>query len=139
GGDRGQAFQQNRQAILQAEVFAIPRGVLTDQVDFLHALVEHGARFRHHRLKSATAEMPSNLWDNAKTARMIATLGDLDIGTVARRCENPWGHLVIEIPAFVTIAGSVYCLTLGDSHNSLQLIGSDDCVHFGDLLLDLVA
>ena len=96
GFDARQAFEQRGQAVAQAEVFAVGGGVLADERDFAHAGGGQIFRFAHHRLESAAAEFSAQLRDDAERAGMVAALGDLDVGGVARRREHAGHALVIE-------------------------------------------
>ncbi len=77
-----------RQAILQAEIFAIAGRVLADQIDFPNALAKEPRRFRYDRFKTAAAELAAILRNHAESAGMVAAFGDLDVGEVAGRGQN---------------------------------------------------
>ncbi len=51
--DLRQARQQQRQAVLQPEIFAVAGGVLPDQVDLAHALLRTGAWLPRSPIRSA--------------------------------------------------------------------------------------
>src|SRR5262245_16380995 len=76
-GNRCQPLEQERKPIAEAEILAIAGSVLTDQVDFAYSLLEQSGCFGNHRFEPAAAKLAAVLRDHAKSARMIATLGDL--------------------------------------------------------------
>ncbi len=95
--DERQPFEQQRQAVFQAEVFAVAGGVLADERDLAHAASRQALRLGHHRLEAPRAELAPQLRDDAERARMIAALGDLDVRRPARRRQHARRVLVVEI------------------------------------------
>src|SRR5215469_9689349 len=87
--DLHKLFEEEGQSVFQAEVFAVAGRVLADESDFADAGAGQMFGFGHHRFKAARAELASKLRDDAKSAGMIASLSNLDVGSVTRRCENP--------------------------------------------------
>ena len=94
---RRQPFEQLRQAVAQAQIFAIGSRVLADQRHFAHACSGQIFRFAHDGFKSAAAEFSAQLRNDAERAGMIAALGDLDVRGVPRRGENARRQVVIEV------------------------------------------
>src|SRR5271165_3706140 len=95
--DLSQSLQQQRQAILQAEVFAVARSVLPDQSDLAYALLRQPLRFGNHRLEATRAKLAAQLRNNAERAGMIAAFGDLDVCRMLGRREQAGGVLVVKI------------------------------------------
>src|SRR5438477_12374362 len=83
--DAGKFFQQQREAIFQAKVLTVAGSVLADESNFAHARAGQALGLRNYRLKPARTELPAQLRNNAKTARMVAAFGNLDVGSVSRR------------------------------------------------------
>ncbi len=80
-----QLFQQKRQAIFQAKVLAIARGVLADQSDFAYSCKRQPLRFGDYRFKPTRSELATQLGDDAEGAGMIATFCNFDVGRVSGR------------------------------------------------------
>ena len=76
---RGQRFEQQREAVFQAEVFAVAGGVLADEGDFLHAAGDELLGFCDHGFEAARAEFAAQIGNDAEGAGMIAAFGDLDV------------------------------------------------------------
>src|SRR5205807_8400823 len=95
--DLRQTLQQQWKAMLQAKVFAIACRVLADKRDLAHAIGCEPLGFGNHRFKMAGAKFPSKLRDDAKTARVVASFGNLDIGRSLGRSQQAGRVLVIEI------------------------------------------
>ncbi len=75
----------NRAAAVRAQVQAVVGRVLRDQVQLLHAVGNQRLGFGDDvRLRPAAMRAP-HAGNDAEAARMIAALGDLDVGEVARR------------------------------------------------------
>src|SRR5207244_12149849 len=66
------------------QIHSVVRGVLTDQVDFAHSFADERTDFRQHRFRFATPMLAAHLWNHAKTARMIAALGNLHVSGMRR-------------------------------------------------------
>src|SRR6266581_4353276 len=58
--------------------------VLADQIDFARSFAHKRTNLGEDRFRSAAAVTPAHLRDDAKSARMIAPLGDLQISRVRR-------------------------------------------------------
>src|ERR1051326_7349209 len=86
--DGGELFKEQRETVFEAEIFAVARGVLADEGDFLHALARETLGFGDHRLEAARAKLAAKLRDDAEGARMIASFGNLDVGHVTRSEEH---------------------------------------------------
>ena len=95
--DLRQPFEQQREAVLQAEVFAVAGGVLPDERDFAHALLREALGFGDDRLEAPRAELAAQLRNDAERAGMIAAFGDLDVSRVLRRGQQARRVLVVEI------------------------------------------
>ena len=95
--DLRQTRHELRQAVFDAEILAVRRGVLADQIDLANALREQARRFHDHRLEAPAAELAAILRDHAERAGMVAALGDLDVGVMARGGQNARRQVVIEI------------------------------------------
>src|SRR6476646_1119135 len=76
------------------QIHSVVRGVLTDQVDFAHTFADERTDFRQHRFRFATPMLAAHLWNHAKTARMIAALGNLHVSGM-RRSKSETRGLVI--------------------------------------------
>src|SRR4051812_11137524 len=72
--DLRQSLQQQCQPVLQAQVFAIAGRVLPNEHDLPHATLSEIFRFSNNRFKPARTEFPTQLRDDAKTARMVTSL-----------------------------------------------------------------
>ena len=81
--DRRKFFQQKREAIFQAEIFAIASGVLADQGNFSHSGLRETFGLGNDGFKTSRAELSAQLRNDAEGAGMIAALGNLDVGHVA--------------------------------------------------------
>ena len=92
----GKPREQHGKAVAQAEILAIRSGVLADQRHFAHAGRGEIFRLAHDGFKAAAAELPAQLRNDAERAGMIAALGDLDVGGVARSGEQARRGIVIE-------------------------------------------
>ena len=95
--DLRQSFEEKRETVLHAQVFAVAGGVLPDEGDFFHALFREALGFRNHRFETARAEFAAQLRDDAERAGMIAAFGDLDVGRVFRRGQETRRVVVVEI------------------------------------------
>ena len=61
------------------------------------ALGEHASRFHDHRFETAAAKLAAKLRDHAERTRMIAPLGDFDVGEVLGSRQHARRQIVIEI------------------------------------------
>ena len=94
--DARQAFQQLRQTIPQIQVFAVRRRVLPDQCNLAHACGRQIGRLAHHGFETTAAEFSAELGNDAKRARVIATLGNLNVSGMARCRQHARGGVVIQ-------------------------------------------
>src|SRR5205085_8170485 len=62
-----QPLQQQCQAVLETQVFAITGGVLADQGNFAHALGSQALGLRNYRLKMPRTELPAKLRNDTET------------------------------------------------------------------------
>ena len=133
--DGGQPLEQEREAVLKAEVLAIAGGVLADEVDLTDARREQPGGFSHHGLEPPAAEFAAELRDHTEGAGVVAALRDLDVGIVARRGEHARRQIVIQIGH-----GAIrHRRPVTGGHDFFQLVGADHGVHFGNVAADLIA
>src|SRR5262245_30700716 len=66
------------------QIHSVVRGVLTDQIDFADTFADERSDFRQHRFRFPAAMLAAHLWNHAKTARMIATLGNFHVSGMCR-------------------------------------------------------
>ena len=66
------------------QIHSVVRSVLTDQVDFAHTFADECTDFRQHRFRFPATMLAAHLWNHAKTARMIAALGNLHVSGMRR-------------------------------------------------------
>src|SRR6476661_5974581 len=95
--DGSEFFEQQSQAIFETEILSIASGVLANEGDFTHARAGETFRLGDYGFKSARAKFATQLWNNAKRAGMIASLRNLDIGSVARRGQNSGCRVIVQI------------------------------------------
>ena len=138
GLDLCQPSQQDGQTVFQAKVFPIAGGVLPDQVNLPHTLTEESGGFGNDRLKTSAAELPSVLRNHAERARVVATFRDLHIREVARRGQNPWRQIVVEIqPVFRR--RDLFLDPFANRPDLVQFVGADQGIHFRHVRLDIAA
>jgi hypothetical protein len=126
-----------RQAVAQAEVFAVRSGVLADQGDFAGAGSGKIFRFAYHRFKSAAAELSAQLRNDAEGAGVIAAFRDFDVRGVLRSGEDARCQIVIEKRR--RRHGHDAHIPVNGFNDALDFAGADDRVDFGNLLENLVA
>src|SRR4029453_16875276 len=76
------------------QIHSVVRSVLTDQVDFAHTFADERTDFRQDRFRFAAPMLAAHLWNHAKTARMIAALGNLHVSGM-RRSKSETRRVVI--------------------------------------------
>ena len=128
--------QQLRQAVFQSEIFPVAGGILADQIDFPDALAKKPRGFGNHRFKPAAAEIAAILRDHAKSAGMIAALGDLHVGKMARRGQNARRQVVIEIGRGI---GNRLVNSFADRDDPVDFVGPDDGIDLGHVFPDIAA
>ncbi len=134
--DRGEAGQELRETVFDAEVLAEAGGVLADEIEFADALGEESRGFCNDRLEATAAEGSAILRDDAEGTGMIAAFGDFEVGEVVRRREDARREVVIQVGD----NGSCHVLCVFAHRDDLfDLVGADHGVDFGKLLLDIVA
>ena len=79
------AAARDRRAV---QIFAVRSRILPDQRNFPRSRPRQILRLAHHGFKPPAAELPAQLGNNAKHARMIAAFRNLDIRRVLRRGHN---------------------------------------------------
>src|SRR5579872_6063425 len=95
--DASQFFEQEREAVLEAEIFSVAGRVLSDERNLTDPGARQALGLGNHRFKATRAELAAQLWNDAEAARMIATLRNFDVGGVARRGQNTRRGFVVEI------------------------------------------
>ena len=73
------------------------RGVLGDEQQLANAPLGERARLADDRVGRSAAIRATQRRDDAERARVVAALGDLDVGKVARRREVAWRVGVVEV------------------------------------------
>src|SRR4029453_18542733 len=76
------------------QIHSVVRGVLTDHIDFAYTFADEGTDFRQHRFRFPAPMLAAHLWDHAKTARMIAALGNLQVSRM-RRSKSETRRVII--------------------------------------------
>src|SRR5262245_3247782 len=66
------------------QVHSVVRSVLADQVDFAHTFMNERADFGQNRFRFSAPMLSTHLWDHAKTAWMIAALGNFHVRRMRR-------------------------------------------------------
>src|SRR6185295_15847573 len=74
-----QRLHQRRQTVSDAEVFAVARGVLSDEAKLFDALRLERLRLTYERRDGPAAELAAHLWDRAERAWIRTTLGHFQI------------------------------------------------------------
>src|SRR5581483_8827463 len=77
--DPGQPRQKFCESVTNSEILSITGRILPDQVDLTHALREKARCLSHDRFESPAAKFAAILRNYAKTARVVASLGNLYI------------------------------------------------------------
>jgi hypothetical protein len=95
--DAGESVEQVGETVFQAKVFAVAGGVLADEGNFLDAAGDELLRLGDDRLEAAGTEFAAQVGDDAETARVVAALGDLDVGRGLRGGQVTRGGLVVKI------------------------------------------
>ena len=67
---------------------------------------------------------------------MVATLGDFDVGEMARRGQNARRQVVVKVRLDRARVG---LNTFANGDDLVDFIGADHGVHFGQVLLDIAA
>ncbi len=93
----GEFFEQQRQAIFQAKIFAVAGRVLPDERDLADARLRKPLGLGDDRLETARAELAAQLRNDAEGARMVAAFGNLDVGGVAGRGQDARRVIVVKI------------------------------------------
>ncbi len=101
-------------------------------------MLEQARSFGDHRFKAPAAERAAILRDDAEAARVVAALGNLDVGEVARRGEHPRREVVIEVGNRGRSAGTVF-RAFAQCNDALELVGTHQRIHFRHLLADIAA
>src|SRR5215475_5394856 len=92
-----QFLQQERQSVLQIEVFAIAGRILPDESDFSDAGTSQPLRFRYDRFETPRAELSAQLRNDAEAARVVAAFGNLDVRRVPGSREDARRGFVVQI------------------------------------------
>ena len=109
-----------------AQVDAIGAGVLRDHQQFLDAGLEQVLGLAHHLADRPAVEIAAQAGDDAEGAAMVAALGNLQVGIVARReLDAARGHQVAErVMRFGQVL--VHCL-----HHFFERVRTGDGQHAG--------
>ena len=87
--DLGERFEHVRKTATPVTAIAPPhRCILRDENQLADAARNERFRLGEDRLEAAASEVSAQLRDNAKGARMIAALGDLEVGGRTRRRDQ---------------------------------------------------
>ncbi len=135
--DLRQSLKQLRQAVAQAQIFAVRSRVLSNQSNLACARGREILRFAHDGFKSSAAERAAQLRNDAERAGMIAALGDLDVRGVARRGDHARRQVVIEKRR--RRSGQHTQVAIHGFENSLHFAGPHDGIHFRNLFENLIA
>ena len=95
--DTGERFEQEREAVFDAEVFAVAGRVLADEGDFLDAACDELLCFGDDGLEAARAELAAQIGNDAEGAGMVAAFSDLDVGRCAAGGDVTRSVFVVEI------------------------------------------
>jgi hypothetical protein len=95
--DGGEAVEELREPVFDAEVFAVASCVLTDEGELANAGGDQALGFGDDRFETAGAKLAAELRDDAEAAGMVASLSDLDVGRGAGSGENARRLVVIEV------------------------------------------
>src|SRR6202034_4602881 len=135
-----QTFEENGEAVTQAQIFAVKSGVLADERDFAHARGGKIFGFAHDGFKAAAAEFSAKLRDHAESAGMVAAFVDFYVSSVARRGENARREVMVKISGQLCRFGIVVAQTaFAGFENFFDFAGADHGVHFGNWLANFVA
>ncbi len=96
-GQDGKGVEKLGEAVGEAEIFAVAGGVLADEGDLADALGDEVLGFGEDGPHAARAELAAQLRDDAEGAGMVAALGNLDVGRGARRRQDAWGCVGVEV------------------------------------------
>ena len=77
--------RRNGAAVVRAQIESVISRVLRNQIDFLHAVGDERFRLGNNVLLRAAAVRAAHPRNDAEAARMIAALGDFQIGKMFRR------------------------------------------------------
>ena len=123
-----------RSRFFAPQIHSVVSRVLTDQIDLTHAFRDEAANFREHRLHCPAAMFASHLGNDAKTAGMIAALGDFYVGGM-RRCQAKSRRIVIGNVSWSRVRERKVDIFIRD--NSLDnraklfhFIEADECIDF---------
>ena len=96
-GQYGERVEQLREAVFEAEVFAVAGGVLADEGDLANALRDEVLGLGDDGTHAPRTELAAQLRDDAEGAGVVAAFGDLDVGGGARRGEDARSRVVVEV------------------------------------------
>ena len=80
--------------MVRAQIESVISRVLRNQIDFLHAIGDERFRFLDDVGLCAAAMRSAHPRNDAKAARMVAALGNLDVGEMFWRQTEAWGFKV---------------------------------------------
>src|SRR5687768_17208790 len=124
-----------REPVLNAEILPKDRGVLSNQIDFAHALPEQARCFEYNRFESAAAVFAPVLRNHAERAWVIAAFGNFDVSEVPGRREDTGCEVVIQVRRDCVTRG----FTFAELDDFLQLVSADQRIDLRQVLLDVTA
>jgi len=142
--DLGEAPQQSgevrsRVGFAIRQIAAVGGEILCDEADLGGAPGCHGLGFTHHRIGLTAALRTAQLGDDAKCARSIAALGDLQIGRVRRHRGGTRGVIVIQIARGLGDMHALICALAAYRLDDLaHLVGADEGVDLGHFVGELL-
>ncbi len=95
--DACEGVKELGKAVFEAEVFAVAGGVLADEGDFACAAGDKLLGLGDYRLETPRPEFSAQVRDDAEAARVVAALGDLNVGRGFWRGKETGRGFVVEI------------------------------------------
>jgi hypothetical protein len=121
------------------EIPSIHRCVLSDQVYFLNAALDHLHGFFNQGFEAAASERASKLRDDAETTPVGTPFRDLEVGTVGRRRLHPRGPVVRKKRGSVDEEGRLYApALLKKFRDPMDFPGTGPPIHLGHFLFQFV-
>jgi hypothetical protein len=95
--DLSERVEELREAVLEAQVFAVAGGVLADEGDLADAAGDELPRLGDDGFKSTRPEFSAQVGNDAEGAGVIASLGDFDVGRGFWRRKEAGSGFVVEV------------------------------------------